>query len=76
MAKPAQYAALKIDTVEVSKANDSLQEQLAICRFMIDKYNRRKKGQDLLDVDKLLYYANWKKEVIEKIVKQKIKGNE
>lgn len=66
---PSQYSVLNIDTVDLSKANDTEEEQLAICRFMIDKYNRRQKNQDLSDIDKLIYYANWKKEILTNSIK-------
>ena len=64
MTTPEQYSKLKIDTIELSKANDTPEEQLAICRFMIDKYNRRQKNQDAQDIEKLIHYAYWKKEII------------
>ena len=64
---PEQYAGLAIDSIALSKANDTPEEQLAICRFMIDKYNRRQKNQDLQDIEKLINYAYWKKEVLENL---------
>ena len=63
--RPKQYVGLGIDTITLSKANHSLEEQIIICEFQISKYNMRKKKQSLSDVNKLIDYANWKRECIE-----------
>ena len=67
--KPKQYAVLGIDAVELSKANHCLESQISICEFQISKYNMRKKDQSLEDVDKLIFYANWKKDCVIKLLK-------
>jgi len=61
--KPKQYD-IGIDTVERAKANLTTQEIIAVCKFQIDKYCWRKKGQDLEDVDKIIFYADLMKETI------------
>lgn len=67
------YKKQKIDTVARFKANHNLQDQIAVCEFMIDKYNTRDKGQSLDDIKKIRYYANWKEECYKQIDKNKIK---
>lgn len=59
-----QYNHLTIDTVARSKANDTDKEQMAICRFMIDKYTNRRKGQDEDDIVKIRFYTDWMEEII------------
>lgn len=54
-----QYKHLKIDTVAWSKANHSIEQQKAICQFMINKYSMRKKNQDEQDIIKLRFYTEW-----------------
>ena len=56
--KPKQYE-IGIDTFERAEANLSKEEILAICKFNIDKYNWRQKGQDKEDFKKIIDYANW-----------------
>lgn len=56
--KPEQYQ-IGIDTFERSEANMTKEEILACCRFNIDKYNWRKKDQDLSDFKKIIDYANF-----------------
>ena len=59
-----QYKHLAIDTVARSKANDTPEQQKAICRFMIDKYVNREKGQDLDDIVKIRFYTDWMEEIV------------
>lgn len=59
-----QYKHLKIDTVEWSKANHSLDQQKAITQFMINKYLMRNKNQDKDDLIKIKYYLNWLEDII------------
>lgn len=63
--KPSQYQ-IGIDTFERSEANMTKEEILACCRFNIDKYNWRKKDQDLSDFKKIIDYANFAIKQIEK----------
>lgn len=63
--KPEQYQ-IGIDTFERSEANMTREEILACCRFNIDKYNWRKKDQDLSDFKKIIDYANFAIKQIEK----------
>ena len=63
--KPEQYQ-IGIDTFERSEANMTKEEILACCRFNIDKYNWRKKDQDLSDFKKIIDYANFAIKQIEK----------
>jgi hypothetical protein len=56
--KPEQYK-IGIDTFERAEANLSKEEILAICKFNIDKYCWRQKGQDKEDFKKIIDYANW-----------------
>jgi hypothetical protein len=56
--KPKQYQ-IGIDTFERAEANLTKEEILAICKFNIDKYNWRQKGQDKEDFKKIIDYANW-----------------
>ena len=60
----SQYRHLAIDTVQRSKANHTLEQQKAICQFMIDKYINREKGQDRDDVSKARYYLDWLEEIV------------
>lgn len=55
--KPIQYRN-GIDTFTRAKANMKPEEIIACCRFNIDKYNWRKKDQDLSDMQKIIDYAN------------------
>jgi hypothetical protein len=41
------------------EANCNLEERLAFVKGGIDKYNWRKKGQDLADFQKIIDYANF-----------------
>jgi hypothetical protein len=56
--KPKQYE-IGIDTFERAEANLSKEQIIAICKFNIDKYNWRQKGQDKEDFQKIIDYANW-----------------
>lgn len=56
--KPKHYAN-GIDTFERMEANCTIDECLAFAKGNIDKYNFRKKGQDLEDYTKIIAYANW-----------------
>lgn len=57
------YNQLEIDTIALWKANKTLKQLIDACEFQIDKYNRRpKKGEELKDCDKIVYYANLKHE--------------
>lgn len=55
--KPKQYQ-VGIDTFERMKANATLEEAMGFIRWNIDKYNTRKKGQDISDYKKIIDYAN------------------
>ena len=56
--KPSQYK-IGIDTFERAEANMTQDDILACCRFNIDKYTWRKKGQDLEDFIKIIDYAKF-----------------
>jgi hypothetical protein len=56
--KPDQYQ-IGIDTFERSEANLTKDQIIAICKFNIDKYTWRQKGQDKEDFKKIIDYANW-----------------
>ena len=56
--KPKQYQ-IGIDTFTRAESNLSKEEIIAICKFNIDKYNWRKKDQDMEDFKKIIDYANW-----------------
>ena len=55
--KPKQYQN-GIDTFERAKANMTKEEIIAVCKFNIDKYTWRDKGQDLEDAKKIKDYAD------------------
>ncbi len=63
--RPEQYAE-GIDTFERMEANCSKEEILGFCKGNIDKYNFRKKGQDLEDYKKIIAYANFAIKQLEK----------
>jgi len=63
--KPTQYQ-IGIDTFERAEANMSKDEIIACCKFNIDKYNWRKKGQDIEDFKKIIDYANFAIKQLEK----------
>jgi len=56
--KPKQYQ-IGIDTFARAESNLTKEEILAICKFNIDKYTWRQKGQDKEDFQKIIDYANW-----------------
>ena len=56
--KPKQYN-IGIDTFTRCESNMTKEEILTCCKFNIDKYNWRNKGQDLEDLEKIISYANW-----------------
>jgi hypothetical protein len=56
--KPDQYQ-IGIDTFARAEANLIKDQILAICKFNIDKYTWRQKGQDKEDFQKIIDYANW-----------------
>ena len=57
------YKQLEIDTIALWKANKTLSQLIDACEFQIDKYNRRpKKGEELKDCDKIIFYATLKYE--------------
>ena len=60
----SQYKHMKIDTIARSKANHTLEQQKAICQFMIDKYVNRVKGQDKQDIAKARDYLDWLEELV------------
>ena len=53
MSKPKQYD-IGIDTFQRMEANCSKEEILAFCKGNIDKYNWRKKDQDLKYFEKII----------------------
>ena len=55
--KPPQYS-VGMDTIERCKQNLTPNEIVAICKFNIDKYTWRKKGQDESDMVKVKDYAD------------------
>ena len=61
--KPIQYQ-IGIDTFQRAKANLTKDELIAYIKFNIDKYNWRKKGQDIEDFKKIIDYANFAIEVL------------
>ena len=61
--KPIQYQ-IGIDTFQRAKANLTKDELIACIKFNIDKYNWRKKGQDVEDFKKIIDYANFAIEVL------------
>ena len=65
MDKPVQYQ-IGIDTFDRARANMTPEEILACCRFNIDKYCWRKKDQTLSDFEKIIAYANFAIETMEK----------
>ena len=56
--KPEHYSH-GIDTFSRMEANCTKEECLAFAKGNIDKYNFRKKGQDLEDFKKIIAYAEW-----------------
>lgn len=67
--KPIQYQ-IGIDTFQRAEANMTKDELLACIKFNIDKYNWRKKGQDISDFKKIVDYANFAIKILEKEDKQ------
>lgn len=63
--KPIQYQ-IGIDTFQRAEANMTKDELLACIKFNIDKYNWRKKGQDISDFKKIVDYANFAIKILEK----------
>ena len=63
--KPEQYQ-IGIDTFTRAEANMNFEELMACCRFNIDKYNWRVKGQDLEDFKKIIAYAKFAIKQLEK----------
>jgi len=63
--KPEQYQ-IGIDTFTRAEANMNFEEIMACCRFNIDKYTWRKKGQDLEDFKKIIAYAEFGIKQLEK----------
>ena len=56
--KPKQYQ-IGIDTFARMEANCTLEEIMGFIKGNIDKYNFRKKNQDIEDFEKIVSYANW-----------------
>ena len=56
--KPKQYD-IGIDTFQRAEANMTKEEIIASCKFNIDKYCWRKKGQDKEDFEKIINYAKF-----------------
>lgn len=56
--KPSQYD-IGIDTFQRAEANMTKEEIIASCKFNIDKYCWRKKGQDKEDFEKIINYAKF-----------------
>jgi hypothetical protein len=56
--RPDEYKG-DIDTFDRIEANCNLEERLAFIKGGIDKYNWRKKGQDMADFKKIIDYANF-----------------
>ena len=68
------YKQLEIDTIALWKANKTLSQLIDACEFQIDKYNRRpKKGEELKDCDKIVFYAKLKSECY--YIMKKVKKN-
>ena len=63
--KPIQYQ-IGIDTFQRAEANMTKDELLACIKFNIDKYNWRKKGQDISDFNKIVDYANFAIKILER----------
>jgi len=63
--KPEQYQ-IGIDTFARAEANMNFEEIMACCRFNIDKYTWRKKGQDIEDFKKIIAYAEFGIKQLEK----------
>lgn len=61
--KPKQYD-IGIDTFTRAKANMSKEELLACCKFNIDKYCWRVKGQDKEDFEKIIAYSKFALEIL------------
>lgn len=55
--KPSQYN-IGIDTFERMRANATFEEAMGFIRWNIDKYNTRKKGQELDDYKKIIAYCD------------------
>jgi hypothetical protein len=55
--KPEQYQ-IGIDTFERMRANATFEEAMGFIKYSIDKYNTRKKGQDLSDYQKIKDYCD------------------
>ena len=70
--KPIQYQ-IGIDTFQRAEANMTKDELLACIKFNIDKYNWRKKGQDISDFKKIVDYANFAIKILEKEIEKHIK---
>ena len=64
-AKPIQYTK-GIDTFERMESNCNKEEILAFCKGNIDKYNWRKKNQDIDDYYKIIDYAKFAIKQLEK----------
>jgi len=56
--KPKQYQ-IGIDTFARMEANCTLEEIMGFIKGNIDKYNFRKKNQDIQDFEKIISYSNW-----------------
>lgn len=65
------YKTQGIDTIARCKANMSLEAQKEVCKFNIDKYTWREKGQNLQDIAKIKDYTNWLEEIEIELEKQK-----
>jgi hypothetical protein len=57
MSKPIQYDN-GIDTFERMRANATFEEAMGFIRWNIDKYNTRKKNQELQDYNKIKDYCD------------------
>lgn len=55
--KPSHYQ-IGIDTFERMRANATIEEAMGFIRWNIDKYNTRKKGQDISDYKKIKDYCD------------------
>lgn len=64
--KPKHYSEQGIDTFARMEANCTKEEILGFIKGNIDKYNFRSKGQDIEDFNKIIAYANWGKNILEK----------
>lgn len=65
MSKPQQYK-IGIDTFDRALANMTKTEILACCKFNIDKYTWRVKNQDRADFEKIIAYAQFAIDVLDK----------